>query len=141
MSTQPCGCDLEAVPRHLCDRHLLETLMPPPVVPTESRCFVLPTDPQARKQFPISSGVLDYFPNAIALIAHVSFMGNEQHNPGEPLHWAREKSMDQEDTLLRHHMDRGTFDSDGMLHSAKRAWRALAALELEAEQLHREGKL
>lgn len=95
----------------------------------------LPTDAQARKATPICSGVLDYFPAALAEIARVSKAGNDQHNPGQPLHWARGKSMDHADCIIRHTMERGTVDSDGMRHSAKAAWRALALLqqELEAE--------
>ena len=93
----------------------------------------LPTDPQERKRIPIYSGVLKYFPDAIAEVAKVSWAGNEQHNPGEPLHWAREKSTDQEDTLARHLMESGTVDKDGQRHSAKMAWRALAILQLEIE--------
>ena len=93
----------------------------------------LPTDPKERKKIPIYSGVLKYFPDAIAAIAAVSFAGNEQHNPGEPLHWARHKSTDQEDTLARHLMEAGSIDTDGHRHSAKAAWRALAILQLEIE--------
>lgn len=93
----------------------------------------LPTDPKERKRIPIYSGVLKYFPDAIAEVAKVSFAGNEQHNPGEPLHWAREKSTDQEDTLTRHLMESGEKDTDGQRHSAKMAWRALAVLQLEIE--------
>ena len=93
----------------------------------------LPTDPTERKKIPIYSGVLKYFPDAIAAVAAVSFAGNEQHNPGEPLHWARHKSTDQEDTLARHLMEAGSIDSDGHRHSAKAAWRALAILQLEIE--------
>ena len=60
-------------------------------------------------------------------------MGNDQHNPGEPLHWARGKSMDQADCLIRHFLERGTLDTDGQRHSAKLCWRALALLQLELE--------
>jgi hypothetical protein len=95
--------------------------------------MTLPTDKQKRKQMPIVRGVLDYFPDAVAEVAHVSYVGNQQHNPGEPMHWARGKSMDQEDCLVRHLMERGTFDDDGIRHSAKVAWRALAILQLEIE--------
>lgn len=89
----------------------------------------LPTDYQERKQTPIASGVLDYFPNAIAEVAKVSFVGNQQHNPGEPLHWAREKSTDESDAQIRHFMQRFERDTDGTLHAAKAAWRSLAFLE------------
>lgn len=94
---------------------------------------MLPSDSQERKKYPIATGVLDYFPNAIAEIARVSYEGNEQHNPGEPLHWARGKSTDQADTIIRHFLERGKRDVDGMRHSAKLAWRALALLQLEIE--------
>ena len=93
----------------------------------------LPTDAKERKKIPIYSGVLAYFPDAIAEVAKVSWAGNEQHNPGEPLHWAREKSTDQEDTAIRHIMEAGKMDKDGMRHTAKATWRLLAMLQLEIE--------
>ena len=95
--------------------------------------MALPTDAQERKSAPIYSGVLKYFPDAIAAVAQLSKIGNDQHNPGQPLHWAREKSADHHDCLIRHAMDAGTIDTDGVRHSAKVAWRALAALQLELE--------
>jgi hypothetical protein len=88
---------------------------------------------QKRKNTPIYSGVLMYFPDAIAEIARVSKAGNDQHNPGQPLHWAREKSTDHLDCMIRHSLDAGTFDTDGQRHTAKMAWRALAALQEELE--------
>lgn len=96
----------------------------------------LPTDKQARKDMPMCRGALDYFPLAIAYVAHVSKVGNDQHNPGQPMHWAREKSTDHADCVVRHLVDRGKIDSDGVRHAGKLAWRALALLqeELEAEQ-------
>jgi hypothetical protein len=94
---------------------------------------VLPTDYHGRKGIPIATGVLDYFPRALAEIAMVSQAGNDQHNPGQPIHWARHKSTDQANTLIRHFLERGTIDTDGQRHSAKVAWRALALLETELE--------
>jgi hypothetical protein len=90
---------------------------------------------EQRKALPLASGVLDYFPDALLAVAEVSRVGNEQHHPGEPLHWDKSKSTDEADALLRHLLDRGTRDTDGMRHSAKVAWRALALLqrELDAE--------
>ena len=93
----------------------------------------LPQDATARKRVPIVSGVLDYFPDAIAAVAECSRVGNEQHNPGTPLHWDRAKSGDEADALGRHLIERGTVDSDGIRHSAKLAWRALALLQKEVE--------
>ncbi len=101
-----------------------------------TRATTLPTTAAERKKFPIATGVLDYFPDALAAIANVSHSGNEQHNPGKPLHWDRSKSGDEADTLIRHFMQRGLTDSDGIRHTAKMAWRALALLqkEIESEQ-------
>ena len=96
----------------------------------------LPAEAKARKEIPIGTGVLDYFPSALAEVAKLSKVGNDQHNPGEKLHWAREKSTDQFDTIVRHLIQRGTIDeTDGVRHSTKAAWRCLALLqeELEAE--------
>ena len=86
-----------------------------------------------RKRTPIFSGVLNYFPNAIREIAKVSFAGNEQHHPGTPLHWDKNKSTDHKDCIVRHLMDsvETPVDDDGQLHAAKMAWRALAYLEIE----------
>jgi len=95
--------------------------------------FELPTEAQARKDLPVTTGVLDYFPDAIVEVARVSKAGNDQHNPGQPLHWARGKSTDHADCIVRHLLERGTLDSDGMRHTAKVAWRALALLQTELE--------
>jgi len=96
----------------------------------------LPTDNAQRKSLPIFDGAIMYFPLALLAVAEVSRIGNEQHNPGEPLHWARGKSMDQFNTGLRHTMDHAMgarYDTDGGRHLAKAAWRALAALQLDIE--------
>ncbi len=90
-------------------------------------------DDKTRKSYPVLTGVLDYFPNALLAIAEVSRLGNEQHNPGQPLHWAKEKSTDHGNTAVRHIMQRGTRDADGGRHTAKAAWRILAMLETEIE--------
>jgi len=95
---------------------------------------MLPTEAKARKDVPIYSGVLMYFPDAIAAVAECSKIGNDQHNAGKPLHWDRSKSTDEHDALTRHLMEAGTVDSDGVRHSAKVAWRALAALQKEIER-------
>ncbi len=101
----------------------------------------LPIDSAARKRIPIVTGVLDYFPDAIAAVAEVSFVGNEKHNPGEPLHWARGKSPDHADCIGRHLLERGTVDPiTKVRHSAQLAWRALALLQLEIEAARAAGK-
>ena len=87
----------------------------------------LPHGSAERKTYPLLSGLLDYFPAALAAVSHHSYRGNEKHNPGLPLQWVRGKSGDHLDALLRHVMER---DLEGA------AWRALAALQ---EQLEAEG--
>ncbi len=110
---------------------------PPVVRATPRRGFLeIPESPKLRKEYPIVTGVLDYFPDAIAAVSHVSYVGNQQHNPGQPLHWARGKSMDQEDTLGRHLIQRKGRDADHVRHLAKMAWRALAALQIAIELEH-----
>lgn len=93
----------------------------------------MPTEAAARKNTPVATGFVDYFPDAIVAVAQVSKKGNDQHNPGKPLHWDRSKSTDEADTLMRHFIQRGTLDTDGVRHSAKVAWRALALLQKEIE--------
>ena len=110
------------------------------VMPIENKSdMLLPTDAQERKQIPIVSGVLDYFPLAIAEVAKCSWAGNQQHHPDKPLHWDKTKSTDHADCIGRHLIDRGKFDTDGQRHSAKLAWRALALLQLELEEETKKG--
>jgi Domain of unknown function (DUF5664) len=94
----------------------------------------LPVDSKSRKNLPVATGVVDYFPLALVAIAELSRIGNDKHNPGEPLHWARGKGGNNADELMRHFIERGTVDADdGVRHSTKVAWRALALLQLELE--------
>jgi len=97
---------------------------------------MLPTEAKQRKNIPVYSGVLAYFPLAIAAVAELSRVGNEQHNPDKPLHWDRSKSGDEKDALARHLLEAGSVDGDGIRHSTKVAWRALANLEKELEKVH-----
>lgn len=93
---------------------------------------MLPEDAKARKAIPIYSGFVKYFPDAIAAVAELSRIGNDQHNPGKPLHWDRSKSGDELDAMMRHILDQagGTeSDTDGVLHATKTAWRAMAHLQ------------
>jgi hypothetical protein len=94
----------------------------------------LPREPRARKDTPIARGFFDYFPDAIVAVAQLSHIGNKQHNPGAPLFWDRSKSTDEADALMRHFLERGTVDVDGVRHSTKVAWRALALLQKEIEK-------
>jgi hypothetical protein len=87
-----------------------------------------------RKKYPLFSGVIKYFPDAIMEVARCSYAGNEQHHPDKPLHWDRSKSNDHLDAMLRHTVQAGQIDTDGVRHSAKVAWRALANLQMELEK-------
>lgn len=88
-----------------------------------------------RKNAPVYSGFIRYFPDAIVEVAMLSRIGNEQHNPGKPLHWDRSKSGDEKDALARHLIDatdtegNPVYDTDNVLHATKVAWRAMANLQ------------
>lgn len=89
------------------------------------------------KEYPVYSGLIKYFPDALMEVSHTSWIGNEQHNPGEPLHWAKEKSIDEPDALIRHliqHAKGNIYDTDGTRHLSKVCWRALAFLQREIEK-------
>ena len=91
-----------------------------------------------RKATPVYSGVLKYFPNALKEVAKCSKAGNDQHHPDKPLHWDMSKSKDELDALTRHLIDHSInpTDTDGILHLAKVAWRALAGLERHLTNNH-----
>lgn len=92
---------------------------------------------EARKGQPMHSGCLRYFPAALALVSVLSRKGNDKHNPGEPIHWSRDKSADHGDALVRHQKDVGTIDTDVDLdHAVEVAWRALAQLQELAERVY-----
>lgn len=99
-----------------------------------TRPTTLPTDAKERKKYPLASGLMDYFPDALVAVSNVSYVGNFQHNGDVPLFWDRSKSQDEADTMLRHFAQRGTLDADGQRHMAKAAWRALALLQKEIEE-------
>lgn len=138
MSIWHCTVHGTTGPMSCCSKaHRVETsgiyLPPPP------KRFPIPD--AERKNFPLGSGCIDYFPDALMEVAYLSWAGNEKHNPGEPLHDARSKSQDDVDCLQRHLQQRGTWDEittkDGrklrVRHSAAVAWRALRILQKECE--------
>lgn len=99
--------------------------------------MTLPTDSAARKEYPLLSGCLKYFPAALAGIAKISKLGNDKHNPGQPMHHARGKSTDHGDCILRHITDtedllaaynRGeaVTPEQVLTEASQLAWRALA---------------
>jgi hypothetical protein len=93
----------------------------------------LPEADADRLDFPMFDGLLAYFPNALAEVSRVSKVGNDQHNPGQPMHWARGKSTDHGNKIVRHLIDAGGIDARGIRHTARLAWRALALLQEELE--------
>tara|TARA_R110002074_G_scaffold15909_1_gene53849 strand:+ start:3784 stop:4206 length:423 start_codon:yes stop_codon:yes gene_type:complete len=96
------------------------------------------SEAQKRKDTPVFSGVLKYFPNALKEISKCSKAGNDQHHPDKPLHWDMDKSKDEYDALTRHLIDHtiDPVDTDGILHLTKVAWRALAGLERHLTNKH-----
>lgn len=102
---------------------------------------MLPIDSKERKAIPVYSGFMCYFPDAIAEVAKLSKAGNDQHNPGEPLHWNRMKSGDELDALTRHLLD-STHDlpvETAILEARAVAWRAMANLQKLCETREEEG--
>ena len=96
------------------------------------------SEAQKRKDTPVFSGVLKYFPNALKEVSKCSKAGNDQHHPDKPLHWDMDKSKDEYDALTRHLIDHtiDPMDTDGILHLTKVAWRALAGLERHLTKKH-----
>ena len=92
---------------------------------------LFPEDSEARKEYPVYSGFLRYFPAAVAKVAHHSFKGNLKHNPGQPLHHDRAKSGDELDALCRHLMEHEIPGLEGELVAM--AWRAMSALQKYCE--------
>jgi hypothetical protein len=106
----------------------------------------LPTDSEARKNVPLYSGCYAYFAAALAGVARWSKVGNDKHNPGQPMHHARGKSNDHADCIVRHLMDiadieaRVKRDCQGSPEQGQEiideadalAWRALAL----SQELH-----
>lgn len=94
----------------------------------------LPVEPERRAEFPMADGLLDYFPNALAEVSRLSYLATQQHHPGEKMHWDRGKSTDHRNKIMKHLIDSGKLDTDGIRHSTKVAWRALAELQEELER-------
>lgn len=82
------------------------------------------------KEDRIASGCVDYFPNALAAVGRHSRIGNDKHNPGEPMHWAFDKSTEHADAVLSHFAQRGAIDPEtGEDYDIGALWRMLALVE------------
>tara|TARA_R100001224_G_C3942937_1_gene122984 strand:- start:186 stop:476 length:291 start_codon:yes stop_codon:yes gene_type:complete len=84
----------------------------------------LPQNSQERKNIPIYSGFIKYFPDAIIEVTKKSVAGSEQHHPDKKLHWDKDKSKDELDAMMRHLLEKDF---------ASVAWRAMANLQREIE--------
>ncbi len=105
--------------------------------------LTLPIDSTVRKEIPMYSGCVAYFPAALAGVAMHSKTGNDKHNPGQPLHHSRGKSADHEDCIMRHLTDIGDMRAALGNPEVRKliltevnalCWRALAL----SQQLHEE---
>lgn len=95
-----------------------------------------------RKEYPMYSGLLKYFPNALREVSHCSWVGQQQHNPDKPLAWDRSKSGDELDAMLRHLTDHAKgveIDEDGVYHLVKCCWRILGMTEKFLEKKYEQG--
>lgn len=86
---------------------------------------MLPTESKARKGIPLYEGLLNFFPDACAAVAHRSFVGSKQHHPDKGVYWDRSKSADELDALMRHILD-GDWEAV--------AWRGMANLQKKIEE-------
>ncbi len=97
---------------------------------------VIPQDDATRKAAPMYRGLLGYFPAALFRVAYHSYVSDRKHNADKPEsespHWARGKSTDHADCIVRHLAEMHT---DPLYHMTAIAWRALAMLQeyLEGE--------
>jgi len=114
---------------------------------------MLPTDYDARKEFPLLTVLTAYFPDAIEALVELCKQGNKQHTidtasavnpfklPTDRVIWDRSKSTEQTETAMRHLWDhqrakRGVGsvkDADGHLHIIKSMWRCAAEAQLTIE--------
>lgn len=97
---------------------------PAPRAPTGGS--YIPQDDQTRKDAPMFRGLLGYFPAALFEVAAHSLDSNRKHTleDTDGPHWARGKSVDHEDTIVRHLIDAGPRRTSG----AWKLWQKLVAL-------------
>lgn len=128
-----CSQQVEQFTGHSCRLHYMDKQY------EHMKKLISEGDEYRRKDSPVFSGVLQYFPDAIMEIAKHSKKGNDKHNPGQPLHWSKDKSADHADCVGRHLIDVGpTWDAldeeTGSYHATALAWRALALLQIMLER-------
>lgn len=85
----------------------------------------------------ITTGAVDYFPNALAAVGRWSMYNNTKYPPAKPSddgspRWSFDVSTEHADAISSHLAQRGTLDEEtGFSHSVPLVWRALALLETE----------
>jgi len=78
---------------------------------------------------------VSYFPDALAEIGEHCVRSNEKHNPGQPVHWSREKSNDHWGSWGRHMSNLGKIDPEsGFPHDTSALWRFLAINQIRIEK-------
>jgi hypothetical protein len=90
-----------------------------------------------RKDFPLYTGLLKFFPDALMEVSRTSKVSNDTHVGGDVMVWSRDKSSDHLDALMRHLKDYACgedLDSDGCYHLSKVIWRACAQLQMDLEK-------
>ena len=95
---------------------------------------LIPEDDEERAKYPIGTYTTEYCPNAIVALARHSFEANEKHNPGEEIHWAKEKSVGSINRVFRHLFEFAWHHARGERRKAKyhitaAAWRINELLE------------
>lgn len=122
---------------------LLPGIMSPVPGPVKPGDWLASLSSAERKECAVHRGLYAYFPDALPAVARHSYRSNEKHNPGQPMHWSRAKSSDQDDCVGRHSIaiaaNPDALD-DGQPEMICRAWRALAALQLWIEAKHARGE-
>lgn len=89
------------------------------------------------KEDRMTTGVVDYFRNALAAVGRWSRFNNEAKYPPvdgtrSELKWSFDVSTNHADAILSHLSQRGEIDPEtGFSHTVALAWRALALLETE----------
>jgi hypothetical protein len=86
---------------------------------------------EERKAYPLGEGCLNYFRDALLRISKLSYDATQQHHPGTKVHWARNKSSDHLNCILRH-----LAHADDEEHLTSAAWRSLALLQEYLETKH-----
>lgn len=92
----------------------------------------LPKEDQERKQIRIYDGFIKYFPDAIVEVTKISCKGSNQHHADKPIHWDRNKSKEELNSLMRHLLE--AMQTDDVEDWARVAWRAMANLQKKTEQ-------